>query len=231
MGKAIGYVRVSTDEQAREGVSLENQRAKIEAYCSLNDLELVEILEDTKSAKNMNRQGLQDLLAKMKQHDIGALVIYRLDRLSRKVIDTLRLLESIEKNKVTLHSLTEKLDTQSPAGRFFVNILASLNQMERELIGSRTKDALALKIAKGERCGQVPYGFTVSKNGRMLVAAPIEQEVIALVRELRTRGLSLRRIARELTVRGYKPIGIRWYHKTVANILKRTHEEENRKAA
>ena len=84
--KAIGYIRVSTDEQAREGISLENQKAKITAYCELNDLDLVEIIEDAgKSGKDLNREGIQSLLGKVKARTIDAVVVYKLDRLSRRV--------------------------------------------------------------------------------------------------------------------------------------------------
>ena len=84
--KAIGYIRVSTEEQAREGISLENQRGKIEAYCQLNDLELTGILEDAgKSGKDLNREVIQALVAIVKAHSFDAVVVYKLDRLSRRV--------------------------------------------------------------------------------------------------------------------------------------------------
>ena len=90
MKRAIGYVRVSTTEQALEGISLDNQKAKIKGYCDLNDLELVTIIEDAgKSGKNLSRDGIETILYKIKRKEIDAIVVYKLDRLSRKVIDTL----------------------------------------------------------------------------------------------------------------------------------------------
>lgn len=84
--KAIGYICVSTDEQAREGISMENQRAKIETYCSLADLELTEVIEDAgKSGKDLNREGMQALMDRIMGHSIDAVVVYKLDRLSRRV--------------------------------------------------------------------------------------------------------------------------------------------------
>jgi DNA invertase Pin-like site-specific DNA recombinase len=132
--KAIGYIRVSTDEQAREGVSLENQKAKIEAYCQLNDLELVGILEDAgKSGKDLNREGMQALMDRIRGRSIDAVIVYKLDRLSRRVKDTLSLMDLIEKHSVAFHSITEKIDTKTAMGKFFLNIMASMNQWERVL--------------------------------------------------------------------------------------------------
>ena len=132
--KAIGYIRVSTDEQAREGISLENQRAKIEAYCQLNDLELVEILEDAgKSGKDLNREGMQALMDRIRARSVDAVIVYKLDRLSRRVRDTLSLMDLIEKRSVAFHSITEKIDTKTAMGKFFLNIMASMNQWERVL--------------------------------------------------------------------------------------------------
>jgi site-specific DNA recombinase len=99
--KAIGYVRVSTDEQAREGISLENQKLKIHTYCDLHNFELDTIIEDAgKSGKDLNREGVQELIQKVKDKRIGAVLVYKLDRLSRKVIDTLNLIELMKRNHV-----------------------------------------------------------------------------------------------------------------------------------
>lgn len=88
--RAIGYARVSTDEQAHEGVSLDNQKAKIQAYCHLHDLELDEIIEDAgRSGKDLNRDGIQSLIERIKEREIDDVIFYKLDRLSRKVLDTL----------------------------------------------------------------------------------------------------------------------------------------------
>ncbi len=220
--RTIGYIRVSTEEQAREGISLENQRVKIQAYCDLNDLELVDILEDAgKSGKDLNREGLQELLEKMKRRDIEALVVYKLDRLSRRVIDTLRLMELIEKHRVAFHSITEKVDTRTAMGKFFLNMMASLNQMERDLISERTKDALHLKIVRNERAGQIPYGWRLAPDGKTLLENEKEQQTISVIKELRGKGRSLRAICRELEKKGYECAGLAWHPQTVNNILGR----------
>jgi DNA invertase Pin-like site-specific DNA recombinase len=220
--KAIGYIRVSTDEQAREGVSLENQRAKIEVYCQLNDLELVEILEDAgKSGKDLNREGMQALMDRIRARSLDAVVVYKLDRLSRRVRDTLSLMDLIEKRSVAFHSITEKIDTKSAMGKFFLNIMASMNQWERDTISERTRDALQLKIVKNERAGQVPYGWTLAEDGRTLLEDEEEQKAIALIKDRRGKGYSFQAICRELEREGYQPLGKKWHHQSVKNILKK----------
>lgn len=217
--KAVGYVRVSTSEQVIEGISLDNQRAKIEAYCALNDLELTEIITDAgKSGKNLNRDGVQELLSKVRGKRIDAAVVYKLDRLSRKVLDTLTLIEAFEKFGITFHSLNEKIDTGTAMGRFFLNITASLAQMERDLISERTKDALQMKIANNERAGQVPYGWKLAEDGNTLLPVPEEQAVITSIKQLHALGMGYRAICRELEAIGR---GRKWHPQTVKNILRR----------
>jgi site-specific DNA recombinase len=218
---AIGYVRVSTDEQAREGVSLENQREKISAYCALNDLTLLNIVADEGlSAKNLNRAGIQNLITQVKHGKVDSVIVYKLDRLSRSVKDIISLIELFEKHKVAFHSILDKVDTKSATGRFFLNILSSLSQLERELIGERTRDALSHKIRKGERVGHVPYGYILGPDCRGLLEEPTEQEGIALIQELRANGFGYRAICRELTAKGYKPkAGKTWHHSKIINIL------------
>lgn len=223
MKKAVGYIRVSTTEQAIEGISLDMQKAKIRAYCVLEGLELTEIIEDAgKSGKSLQREGIQRLTTLIKGRSVDAVIVYKLDRLSRKVLcDTLTLIEAIERHSVTFHSLNEKIDTGTAMGRFFLNITASLAQMERDLISERTKDALQMKIANNERAGQIPYGWRLAENGNSLIPDMEEQKAIRLVKALRAKGYSYREIAVELEREGYKSIGKQWHPQTIKNILKK----------
>ncbi len=220
--KAIGYVRVSTDEQAREGISLDNQRAKIESYCSLHDLELIGIIEDAgKSGKDLNREGIRSLLDRIKSHQIDAVVVYKLDRLSRRVKDTLTLMDLVEKKSIAFHSITERIDTKSAMGKFFLNIMASMNQWERDTISERTRDALHHKIDKGERAGQIPYGWELADDGKSLLPNEREQKAVSLIKDLNDKGYSYRAICRELDKEGYKPVGKTWHPQTISNILRK----------
>ena len=216
----MGYVRVSTDEQAREGISLDNQKAKIESYCALHDLELIGIIEDAgKSGKDLNREGIRVLIDSMKARQINAVVVYKLDRLSRKVIDTLNLIELMKRHYIAFHSITDNIDTKTAMGKFFLNVMASLAKMERDLISERTKDALQHKISKNERAGQIPYGWVLSSDGKTLMSNPKEQEAIALIRDLHSKGYSYRAICRELEIQRHEPVGAKWHHQTIKNIL------------
>jgi site-specific DNA recombinase len=222
MMRAIGYVRVSTEEQAREGISLENQKAKIAAYCELNDLSLVDIIEDPgKSGKDLNREGIQCLIDRVRGRSIDAVVVYKLDRLSRRVKDTLSLMELIEKRSVAFHSITERIDTKTAMGKFFLNIMASMNQWERDTISERTRDALRMKVSRGQRAGQVPYGYSLAPDGNTLIENDREQDAIRLIKSLSEKGYNLSAICRELTEQGYKPLGSRWHAQSIKNILRR----------
>ncbi len=221
MTKAIGYIRVSTEMQVNEGVSLDAQTAKIRAYCELNDLELVEIICDAgKSAKTTNRDGLQKCLAAIASGEAQAIVVYKLDRLSRKVLDTLNLISEIESYGASLHSISEKLDTSSALGKFFVNMTAALAQLERDQISERVTMAMAHKKDEGQHCGRAAYGFEMVD--KELVKVESQFEAIAIIREMRASGAALRAIADRLngeaipTQRGGK-----WQASTINQIIKR----------
>ena len=137
--KTVAYVRVSTDKQADHGVSLEAQEAKLRAYADLYGLDLVEVAVDAAvSAQTLDRPALTRVLAMLRSGEADALLVVKLDRLSRATRDVLDLVESSGREGWALHSISEKLDTSSAIGRFVVTIMAALAQMEREQIGERT---------------------------------------------------------------------------------------------
>ena len=223
---AIGYVRVSTEDQAKEGVSLDNQKAKIEAYCQLKDLELLEIIEDAGiSAKNLKRPGVQKVLGMARKKKVDAIIVYKLDRIFRSTVDALETTKIFDKWGVSFHSIEETLDTESAMGRFFFTLTAALAEMERRIIGERTKAALAHKRAKRESTGGYapPYGYDLDDTGH-LIRNDLEQKGIKLIRSLHEKGNSLRVICRELEANGYrtKTGKDEWNPKTVSMILKRT---------
>jgi site-specific DNA recombinase len=221
---AIGYVRVSTEDQAKEGVSLDNQRAKIEAYCQLKDLDLSEIVEDAGiSAKNLRRVGVQKVLKLARKREVDAVVVYKLDRIFRSRVDALETTKAFDKWGVSFHSIEETLDTRSAMGRFFFTLTAALAEMERRLIGERTKAALAHKRSKSEKTGgDVPYGYDLTPAG-ILIKNETEQEVIRFIRRLNRDGYSLRRICRELEREGHltKNRSEIWQPSTIWKILRR----------
>lgn len=210
--KAFGYVRVSTEEQAREGLSLEGQEAKIRGYASVHDLELVEIVRDEGySGKSLKRPGLSGLLKRIAGEEREALIVWKLDRLTRSTRDLLHLVEDVFKESGTRFlSISEQIDTESATGRFFLTIMGAMAQMERELVGERTKLALSAKREKGEYTGGIPYGWRM--EGKVLVREEREQEQIAKMRSWRKQGLSYKEIAYWLNEEGVhsKREGAKW---------------------
>lgn len=205
--RTVAYLRVSTDRQADHGVSLEAQRAKVEAYAALFDLELVAIEVDAGlSAKSLARPALDRALAMLRDGRADALLVTKLDRLTRSIRDLSDLVDDYFRDgRLALMSVGEQVDTRSAAGRMMLNLLAVIGQWEREAIGERTAAAMQHKISVGEYIGgKIPYGFALADDGVSLVEAPAEQAMLAEVRALRSAGLSLRKIAAELDARGFR---------------------------
>ncbi len=166
--KTVSYIRVSTEEQSQRGVSLAAQREKIAAYANLYGLELVATIEDAGiSGKSLDRPGLQKALAMLRRREADALVVMKLDRLTRSVRDLGALIEDHFDKRVALLSVGEQIDTRSAAGRLVLNILGSVAQWEREAIGERTATALRFKRDRREAYNHAPLGF--DRVGRRLV--------------------------------------------------------------
>jgi DNA invertase Pin-like site-specific DNA recombinase len=224
MKQAFGYVRVSTTGQAVDGVSLEAQRARIEAYCLLNELELAAVFVDAglSGKRADNRPELQNALNAVCQAG-GVLVCYSLSRLARSTKDTIAISERLDKAGADLVSLSEKIDTTSAAGKMVFRMLAVMAEFERDVISERTTTAMAHKKSQGERVGEIPFGYQLAADGVALVACEKEQAVIQTIQSLRDKGLSLRAIAAELEAAGLEAKKAkRWNAVTISNILKRT---------
>ncbi len=120
----------------------------------MKDLELREVIEDAGiSAKNLRRPGVQRVLKLARRKEVDAVVVYKLDRIFRSTVDALETTKAFDKWGVSFHSIEETLDTRSAMGRFFFTLTAALAEMERRLIGERTKAALAHKRSKSEKTG------------------------------------------------------------------------------
>lgn len=216
--KVIGYCRVSSEEQASNGLSLEMQRDKISQYCTLNDYELVETITDAGiSAKNITgRPGLQRALDMVMAGEADGLVAWKLDRMFRSTVDALQTAESFRDKGKCLMSISEKLDTCSAMGEFFFSLMASLAQMERRLTGERTKSVLNSKKERGEHVGQVPFGYSV--NGKTLECNTEQQNVIQQVKDM-ARTMSYRQVADALNKQGIPTkTGKCWTHKQISRI-------------
>jgi DNA invertase Pin-like site-specific DNA recombinase len=208
--RVIGYVRVSTEEQAVSGAGLEAQRRAIIAECKRRGWELVETLEDAGySAKDLKRPAVQEALRTLEAGEAKALVVAKLDRLSRSMLDFAAMMATAQKQSWALVALDCAVDTSTPAGEAMAHVLATFGQFERRLIGQRTKEALAAKKASGVRLGRPPT---------------VPQSVVRRIQRLRARGLSLRSIAENLNDAGVPTAqgGKEWYAATVRHVLLRT---------
>ena len=220
---AIGYIRVSTDGQVTDGVSLDAQRERIGAWCLANGFAIAEIFVDAglSGGRSDNRPGLQSALDEVCKVR-GVLVVYSLSRLARSTKDTIAIGERLDTSQADLVSLSERIDTTSAAGKMMFRMLAVLAEFERDQISERTSTAMKFKAAKGERVGKVPFGFDLSDDGVTLVPNESEQRALILIRELRAMGESLRKIAAELERQKFPTKeGKPWTHSTVQRIVSR----------
>jgi site-specific DNA recombinase len=218
--RTIGYVRVSTDDQAENGVSLASQEERLRAWAIATDRSLDEIVVDAGvSAKTLDRPGLQRILTGVREGSVGAIVTVKLDRLTRSVRDLADLVELTARCDVALVSVSEALDTASAAGRMVTNMLGVVAQWERETISERTVDALGVKRRKRAVYGRTPFGFR--REGSTLVEDPREQAALREMHRMDREGESYRAIGAWLTAEGILPhSGAAWHASSVRAVLR-----------
>ena len=206
MDKAIGYIRVSTEQQALEGVSLQAQREKIEAYCKLQGLSLVDLIEDqgvSGAVSLCDRPGGIQIAASLKKHKARHVVALKLDRLFRDAADALTQTKAWDEQGIGLHLIDiggQSINTSTAMGRMFLTMMSGFAELERNLIAERTSIALQSMKARREVYCALPLGYA-GQNGKLI---PIDEElrVVAEIREMRDDGKTLREIAENLNGRG-----------------------------
>jgi DNA invertase Pin-like site-specific DNA recombinase len=214
--RVLAYVRVSTEEQKESGAGLAAQRAAILMECQRRGWELVDVIEDAGySAKDLKRPGVRIALEMLREGSADALVVAKLDRLSRSMLDLAGIMAAAQKQGWGLIALDCAVDTTTPAGEAMANVLATFAQFERRLISQRTKDALAAKRAQGVRLGR---------------PRSLPEEVVKRIVLEREQGRKLVSIADDLTEDGIATAqgGVKWYPSTVAAVLKSVDREESR---
>ncbi len=206
----VGYARVSTDEQASSGLGLKAQRSLIEAECERRGWELVQVFEDAgASGKALSgRPALAKALEAVRGGTAGALVVAKLDRLSRSLLDFASLMEDARREGWALVILDLGVDTTTPSGEMIANVMATFAQFERRLIGQRTKDALAVKKREGVKLGR---------------PVAVDNAVAKRISRERRGGKSLREIADRLNENGVGRAhgGDKWHASTVKGVLDR----------
>ena len=203
MKRVFLYIRVSTQEQAQEGYSVSEQKERLIAYCKAHRWLIVEIYVDPGySGSNLNRPGIQKLMADIKDCDI--VLVYKLDRLSRSQRDTLYLIEDVFlPNNTDFVSMQESFDTSTPFGKAMIGLLAVFAQLEREQIKERTRMGRAARARTGlhHGGGYIPIGYDY-KNGK-LVINPYEAEQVRKIYDWYLAGESLNGIIGLLHKAGY----------------------------
>ncbi|MGW6382298.1 recombinase family protein [Peribacillus butanolivorans] len=211
------YIRVSTLEQANEGYSIAAQRERLKAYCMAQGWDDFKFyVDEGVSAKDTNRPQLSQLLNHIKNGSISMILVYRLDRFTRSVSDLYNLLQTLDKHDCTFKSATEIYDTSTAMGRMFIGLVALLAQWETENLSERIKMALEKKVADGERVGNIPFGFDLSEDEK-LVKNNKSAIVLDMIKKVES-GMSANQIATFLNKTNNDRA--RWHTQGVLRILK-----------
>lgn len=198
--RVLGYVRVSTTEQAESGLGLASQESAIRAHCARQGWDLLDVIhDDGASAKDLDRTGLRSALDRIAGGEASGLVAAKLDRLSRSVVDFANLMGWCDSAGCALVALDMGIDTSSPSGRLVANVMAAVAEWERDTIGQRTRDAATVRRARGEQMGRPGV-----RDSRPALAARIAAE--------RSSGLTWQAIADGLNIEGVPTVrgGSEW---------------------
>lgn len=218
--KVVLYVRVSTDEQALGPAA---QRAAAQRWCEARGSQLVAVCEDlgvSGGAPLDKCAGLLSALRELEAHGAGVLLVAKRDRLARDVVKAAMVEQLASRAGAVVVSAAGEGEGTDPAAALMRTMVDAFAQYERALIGARTKAALAVKKAKGERVGAVPYGWQLGADGVQLERCEAEQAVMATCRELKAEGWTLAAIGAELERRGLTPRnGGRWHPVRVFRVL------------
>ena len=204
--RVIGYLRVSTDEQSESGLGMAAQRRAIQVEAEKRGWEVEWYVDEGRSAKDLNRPAIKEALAALENGGPKTLVVAKLDRLSRSLLDFATLLARASDAGWEIVSLDLGVDTTTPMGRFVANLMANVAQLERELISQRTREALAAKRAQGVRLGR-PRDIPTDVRDRITAAHTSGDSLTAIAARLTDEGVS--------TARG----GKRWYPSTVRAVV------------
>lgn len=215
------YVRVSTEEQVKEGFSISAQREKLKAFCKVHDWKEYKFYVDEGiSAKDTNRTQLQLMLDHIKKGMIKTVLVYRLDRLTRSVLDLYQLLDIFEENNCKFKSATEVYDTTTAMGRMFITLVAAMAQWERENLGERVRMGQIEKARQGRYSAKAPFGFNKDENDKLIINNDEKQVILTMIEKIQ-QGYSIRQLANYLDNSGIPPIrGYQWHMTSILTILK-----------
>lgn len=216
--RVIAYTRVSTEEQAVSGLGLADQEAVIRAEAARRGWTDVDVMSDKGfSAKNLARPAISTALDELKRGKASVLVVSKLDRLSRSLLDFATLMETARRENWEIVVLDLAIDTTAPSGQLMASVMASFAQYERQIIGQRTSAALQIKKAQGVRLGRP-----------RVLSAEVTDRIVAS----RATGMTLQAIADGLNADGVPTArgGKQWFASSVAQVLKSAALDEAARA-
>lgn len=185
--KVFGYCRVSTIGQALDGDSLETQEQKIRDYCKLKNLCLLSVHKEAGVSGAIpphQRPQLKLILANLEAGNGSGLVVCKIDRLSRSTKDFLNLMADF-KDHYDFYSIVPDVDSSTTHGKFTMNLLSIVAELERDMTKDRVKEVMSMKKLKGERVGTIPFGKQLKKDSNLLEDNPEEQKTILMIKEMR----------------------------------------------
>ena len=217
--KVAIYARVSTEDQAKEGFSLASQLEKLRSYCKARGWKIVgEYIDDGYSGRDTRRPAYQKMMREINSWDV--LLVMKMDRIHRNSKNFMLMMEELRKKNKEFVSMTESLDTSTAMGRFVMDIIQRIAQLESEQIGERVYDGMRQKAKQGVGMlgSPPPYGYEY-RDGNLIMIEK-EAEIVKKMYEMYGNGASLKEIVEWLNDNGIKTKkGGRWTKKTVARIL------------
>ncbi len=194
------YVRVSTEEQAKEGISIDAQIDRCQAYCKARGWQVYKIYTDAGySAGTLNRPALKDLLQDAASHQLNILLVYKIDRFSRKLQDLITALEHLKSQHINFTSVTEQIDTTTAMGEAFFQIIGVFAQLERGMVKERVELAFDKKISTGELLNRAPLGYTYNDQ-RKLIINPKDATTVKEIFAMAAAGISYKDICAQFNL-------------------------------
>jgi len=197
--KVAIYVRVSTEEQAKEGLSVEAQIDKCNSYCQARDWEVYKVYRDAGfSAGSLNRPALELMMRDAQEKRFDIILVYKIDRFSRKLRDLIMVLEDLKDQKINFTSVTEQIDTTSAMGEAFFQIIGVFAQLERGMVKERVELAFDRKIKLGEVVHRAPFGYVF--QDKRLVPDPNNSENLKEIFEMWAAGIDYKEISKKFNL-------------------------------
>lgn len=216
---SVGYIRVSTSDQAENGLSLPLQREAITRYCQQNALALLKIYEDPgRSGATIERPGLTDLLRDVKQRQFKKVIVWRLDRWSRDLYQGLWLSKELLIHGAEVLSISEPLNGNDPLTKAMRAIVQTFAELERETIKNRLWSGRKRRLKNLQFAGgSVPFGYR-QRDGKFIID-PKAAETIRLIFKLRAKGMTYKELSAKLNHDGIKPRGGKLWHPSTVHYI------------